>query len=121
MFTSSWTAQHPLPGNMPYVITKAAIETMSRAIAQELAHEGIIANSMAPGILYAGLTKKLCDTIPGLRDTLTDLVPLGDLGNARQVAEAYYFLCSDESNYMTGQVMTVDGGCSVIKRKMPDT
>ncbi len=121
LFTSSWTAQHPLPGNMPYVITKSAIETMARAIAQELAHEGIISNALAPGILHAGLTRKLCDDIPGLRQTLTDLVPLGDLGNPQQVAEAYYYLCSDESNYMTGQIMTVDGGCSVIKRNMPET
>jgi NAD(P)-dependent dehydrogenase (short-subunit alcohol dehydrogenase family) len=121
LFTSSWTAQHPLPGNMPYVITKSSIETMAIAIAQELAHEGIIANALAPGILYAGLTKKLCDTIPDLRQALTDLVPLGELGNPQQVAEAYYYLCADESNYMTGQVMTVDGGCSVIKRKLPDT
>ena len=117
LFTSSWTAQHPLPGNMPYVITKAAIETMARAIARELSHEGVIANAMAPGILYAGLTKRLCDERPGLREKLTDLVPLGELGNAQQVAEAFYFLCSDESNYMTGQTLTVDGGCSVIKRR----
>ncbi len=118
LFTSSWTAQHPLPGNLPYVVTKAALEAMTRAMAQELASTGIRVNAMAPGILYAGLTRKLCEQTPGLREKLTDLVPLGELGTAEQVADAFAFLCSNGSNYMTGQVLTVDGGCSVIKREL---
>jgi len=119
LFTSSWTAQHPLPGNMPYVVTKAAVEAMARAMAQELAIHGIRVNALAPGLVYAGLTRQLCEEIPGFRESLLEMVPLGDLGTAEQVADAYAFLCSSESDYMTGQVMTVDGGCSVIKRELP--
>lgn len=118
LFTSSWTAQHPLPGNLPYVVTKGAIEAMTRAMAQELADRAIRVNALAPGLVYAGLTRKLCDTTPGLRQTLQDMVPLAELGTAEQVADAYCFLCSSMANYMTGQVLTVDGGCSVIKRTL---
>jgi NAD(P)-dependent dehydrogenase (short-subunit alcohol dehydrogenase family) len=116
LFTSSWTAQHPLPGNLPYVVTKGAIETMARAMAQELATKQIRVNALAPGMVYAGLTKKICDTNPGTKERILDLVPLNSLGTAEQVGDAYAFLCSSDSDYMTGQVMTVDGGCSVIKR-----
>jgi NAD(P)-dependent dehydrogenase (short-subunit alcohol dehydrogenase family) len=116
LFTSSWTAQHPLPGNLPYVVTKGAVETMARAMAQELAGRQIRVNALAPGMVYAGLTKKICDSKPGTREKAVELVPLGELGTAEQVGDAYAFLCSSDSDYMTGQVMTVDGGCSVIKR-----
>jgi len=116
LFTSSWTAQHPLPGNLPYVVTKGAVETMARAMAQELAPQQIRVNALAPGMVYAGLTKKICETKPGTKELIVNLVPLGELGTAEQVGDAYAFLCSSDSDYMTGQVLTVDGGCSVIKR-----
>jgi NAD(P)-dependent dehydrogenase (short-subunit alcohol dehydrogenase family) len=119
LFTSSWTAQHPLPGNVPYVVTKAAVEAMARAMAQELAMHGIRVNALAPGLVYAGLTRELCEQTPGFRENLLEMVPLGELGTPEQVADAYAFLCSGESDYMTGQVLTVDGGCSVIKRQLP--
>jgi len=116
LFTSSWTAQHPLPGNLPYVVTKGAVETMARAMAQELASQQIRVNALAPGMVYAGLTKKNCDKQPGIKEKIVELVPLGVMGTAEQVGDAYAFLCSSDSDYMTGQVLTVDGGCSVIKR-----
>lgn len=120
LFTSSWTAQHPLPGNIPYVVTKSSVESMARAMAQELAHQGLRVNALAPGLVYAGLTKKLCDETPGLREAMLEMVPLGELGTAEQVADAFAWLCSADSDYMTGQVVTVDGGCAVIKRGLPD-
>lgn len=121
LFTSSWTAQHPLPGNVPYVVTKSAVESLARAMAQELAHHGLRVNALAPGLVYAGLTKKLCDETEGLREALLDMVPLGELGTSEQVADAFAWLCSADSDYMTGQIVTVDGGCAVIKRALPDT
>jgi len=118
LFTSSWVAQHPVPSSLAYVVTKAGVDALTRAMAQELAASQIRVNALAPGILYAGLTRKLCDQGPSLRAKLLAMVPLNALGTPEDVAQAYAFLCSNESNYMTGQILTVDGGCSVIKRDL---
>jgi NAD(P)-dependent dehydrogenase (short-subunit alcohol dehydrogenase family) len=87
-------------------------------MAQELAGSQIRVNALAPGILYAGLTRKLCEQDPALKEKLLAMIPLNALGAPEDIARAYAFMCSNESNYMTGQVLTVDGGCSVIKRDL---
>jgi len=116
LFTSSWVAQFPVPSSLAYVVTKAGVDALTRAMAQELAGSQIRVNALAPGILYAGLTRKLCEEDPTLKEKLLAMIPLNALGAPEDIASAYAFLCSNESNYMTGQVLTVDGGCSVIKR-----
>jgi NAD(P)-dependent dehydrogenase (short-subunit alcohol dehydrogenase family) len=118
LFTSSWVAQFPVPSSLAYVVTKAGVDALTRAMAQELAGSQIRVNALAPGILYAGLTRKLCEQDPSLKEKLLAMIPLNALGAPEDVAKAYAFLCSNESNYMTGQVLTVDGGCSVIKRDL---
>jgi NAD(P)-dependent dehydrogenase (short-subunit alcohol dehydrogenase family) len=119
MFTSSWNGRYPLPGGIGYVVSKAAIDGFVRVLAQELSHEGILVNAVAPGLLYAGLTRMLCDKTTGLKEKLQDMVPLGELGTADQVGQLYAFLCSSKSAYITGQILYVDGGASVIKRELP--
>lgn len=116
LFTSSWVARFPLANAAPYITTKGAVDAMMRAMAHELAGYGIRVNCVAPGILYAGLTRKLCEKEPGRREKMEALVPLGSLGTPEQVADTYAFLCSRQADYFTGQTVTVDGGCSVIKR-----
>jgi NAD(P)-dependent dehydrogenase (short-subunit alcohol dehydrogenase family) len=116
LMTSSWVGQHPLPGAVGYVVSKAGVDALVRAAAQELSPEGIRVNAVAPGLVYSGLTKQVCDVNPTFHSQLLGFVPLNELGTADQVASAYAFLCSDDANYVTGQVLTVDGGCSVIKR-----
>jgi len=116
LFTSSWVARFPVPSSLPYIVTKAGVNALTQAMAQELAGSQIRVNALAPGILYAGLTRKLCEQDPTLKEKLLAMIPLNVLGTPEDVAHAYAFLCSNESNYMTGQVLTVDGGCSVIKR-----
>ncbi len=118
LFTSSWVARLPVPSSLAYVVTKAGVNALTQAMAQELAGSQILVNALAPGILDAGLTRKLCEQDPTLKQKLLSMIPLNALGAPVDVARAYAFLCSNESNYMTGQVLTVDGGCSVVKRDL---
>ncbi|MCJ8332087.1 MAG: SDR family oxidoreductase, partial [Lentisphaeria bacterium] len=113
IFTSSWVSQYPLPDALPYIVSKAGIEAMVRAMAQELSDRKIIVNAVAPGLLYAGLTKKCCEENPVFESQLEGMIPLNELGTVDQVAAMYVFLCSSAANYITGQTINVDGGCSV--------
>lgn len=118
LFTSSWVGDFPSPGAIPYCVSKAGLNHFVRLIAQEFAGRGILVNGVAPGILNAGLTKKAAfQRDPKLRQKYLDYIPLGEFGTAEQVAEAFVFLSSSESNYMTGQILTVDGGCTLTKRE----
>ena len=117
LFTSSWVGAHPYPGSVNYNASKAAVDHTMRLIAQNYAAQGIRANAVAPGILDAGLAGKLAGRRPELREKFLAAVPVGELGTAEQIADAYVFLCSRESNYMTGQVLYVDGGASLTRRE----
>jgi NAD(P)-dependent dehydrogenase (short-subunit alcohol dehydrogenase family) len=118
LFTSSWVGDFPSPGAIPYCVSKAGLNHFVRLAAQEYAPKGILVNAVAPGILNAGLTKKAAfQRDAGLRAKYLGYIPLGEFGTAQQVADAYVFLSSAESNYMTGQILTVDGGCTITKRE----
>jgi NAD(P)-dependent dehydrogenase (short-subunit alcohol dehydrogenase family) len=118
LFTSSWVGNFPSPGAIPYCVSKAGLNHFVRLAAQEYAPKGILVNAVAPGILNAGLTKKAAfQRDAKLRQKYLDYIPLGEFGTAEQVADAFVFLSSAESNYMTGQILTVDGGCTITKRE----
>ena len=117
LFTSSWVGAFPSPGAIPYCVSKAGLNHFVRLTAQEFAARRILVNAVAPGILNAGLTKKAAfQRDPKLRQKYLDYIPLGEFGTAEQVADAFVFLSSSESNYITGQILTVDGGCTITKR-----
>jgi NAD(P)-dependent dehydrogenase (short-subunit alcohol dehydrogenase family) len=115
LFTSSWVGVVPRPGAIDYCVGKAALNHLVREAAQEAASRGIRVNAVAPGILDAGLTSQAFQKEPALRDQFLALIPVGEFGTAEQIADAFVFLCSRESNYMTGQILIVDGGCSLTK------
>ena len=117
LFTSSWVGSSPYPGSIDYCAGKAALDHLVRLIAQEFAGQGIRANAVAPGILDAGLARAAIAQKPELRDAMLASIPLAELGTPDQVADAFVFLCSRQSNYMTGHVMFVDGGCALTKRE----
>jgi 3-oxoacyl-[acyl-carrier protein] reductase len=99
-------------------VSKAGLNHFVRLVAQEFAGKRILVNAVAPGILNAGLTKKAAfQRDAKLRQKYLDYIPLGEFGTAEQVADAFVFLASAESNYMTGQILTVDGGCTITKRE----
>ncbi|MAS37936.1 MAG: SDR family oxidoreductase [Anaerolineaceae bacterium] len=113
IFTSSWVAQVPWPEIGPYNASKAAMNQLMRSFARELATEGIRANAIAPGIVGVGLAKWQWDTDPTYRARAQKAIPLGDMQLLDSVADAFLFMCSPASRYMTGSILTVDGGCSL--------
>jgi 3-oxoacyl-[acyl-carrier protein] reductase len=116
LFTSSWVGTYPYPGSIDYCASKAALDHLIRLIAQEYASQGIRVNGVSPGILNAGSSRKALGKKPELLKMMLAAIPAEELGTPEQIADAYIFLCSKESNYMTGHVMFVDGGASLTKR-----
>ncbi len=100
------------PGQANYASAKAGMIGFTRTIAKEVGSRGITANAVAPGFIDTPMTQQL----PGERkQELASRILLGYLGTPRDVAEAVSFLASEEARYITGQVLTVDGGISLGK------
>ena len=95
---------------------KAALKMMAMVMAQELASQGVRVNLVAPGIVYAGLSKKLHDADPAFRTRVAAAIPLNEMQTAESVGDAFAFLCSSDSDYMTGSSLLVDGGTTLVKR-----
>jgi 3-oxoacyl-[acyl-carrier protein] reductase len=95
------------PGQAAYAASKGAIHAMVRTLAVEVGKYGIRVNALAPGLIDAGMVKA---TSPErLKQTLAH-VPLGRLGEAREVARTCTFLLSDDASFITGHTLLVDGG-----------
>ncbi len=99
-------------GQANYASAKAGIIGFTKTIAKEVASRGITVNAVAPGFIDTPMTQALPEE---RRQTLMNSVPLGYLGTPRDVAETVAFLASEEARYITGQVITVDGGISLGK------
>jgi len=99
-------------GQANYASAKAGIIGFTRTIAKEVGSRGITANAVAPGFIDTAMTQQLPQE---RKDELMSRVLLGYLGTPRDVAEAVAFLASEEARYITGQVLTVDGGISLGK------
>ncbi len=91
-------------GQANYAAAKAGIIAASRAIASEAARFGVRVNVVAPGAIETEMTK---DMSP---DRIVNLIPIGRLGRPDEVARVIRFLCSEEASYITGQVISVNGG-----------
>lgn len=94
-------------GQANYSAAKAGLIGLTKSLARELGSRGIRVNAVAPGWIETAMTDSLPEAV---REAILKQIPLGRLGNADDVAGAVVFLCSDEASYITGQVLTVDGG-----------
>ena len=92
---------------MNYSASKSGVIGFTKSLAQELATRGICVNCIAPGFISTRMTDALTD---GQKEGILKKIPMGRIGNAKEIANAALFLASDMSTYMTGQVLTVDGG-----------
>lgn len=115
IFTGSWVGEIPWPDIAAYSITKAGIRMLARSMARELAPHGIRVNVVAPGIVFAGMARQQYETDPAYARRASQAIPLGELGTAEQIGKATAFLCSPDSDYMTGSVLLVDGGASLFR------
>ena len=95
------------PGLTHYSAAKAGIIGFTEALAMEVAEFGINVNSVAPGVIETDMIKEAMGK--GAQD-FAKQIPLGRLGKPRDIAEMVLFLVSDEASYITGQIITVDGG-----------
>ena len=94
-----------------YNASKAAVRSFARTWANELAPRGIRVNVVAPGPTDTAMFAAASDA---MRQTLTALIPLGRMGRAEEVAAAALFLASDESSFVTGAELPVDGGMTQV-------
>jgi len=112
LFTGTQCQQRPEHGGVAYQVSKRALQRFMEQLAYDYAAEGVLANMLLPGILNAGLTRRVVLTSrPELKQILLDRIPLGEFGSAEQVAAGFAYLCSSDSDYMTGACLTMDGGC----------
>jgi 3-oxoacyl-[acyl-carrier protein] reductase len=99
-------------GQANYAASKAGIIGFTKTIAKEVASRGITVNAIAPGFIDTPMTQALPEE---RRKALMANIPLGCLGTPKDIAETVAFLASEEARYITGQVITVDGGISLGK------
>lgn len=97
-------------GQVNYAAAKAGIIGITKSMAKEFAPRGICVNAIAPGFIQTDMTGVLAEDAV---KKIMDITPLKKLGNAEDVANIVVFLASDLSNYITGEVIAVDGGMSM--------
>ncbi len=95
------------PGQANYVASKAGVIGLTKSNAKEFASRNICVNAIAPGFIDTDMTSKLNDQ---QKEAITNNIPLKRLGSGKDVAKLAVFLCSPDSDYITGQTITVDGG-----------
>lgn len=113
VLVGSWAAHAPHPRMTAYSVAKAGLRMLGQCLALELAPEGITVNEVAPGFVDAGLTGKIYDDRPELREISRGFVPNGQLIEAAEVGEQIAFLCDPANRHMVGSVHLMDGGLSL--------
>jgi 3-oxoacyl-[acyl-carrier protein] reductase len=107
---SSVAAEHVNPGQANYAASKGAVNALTRALAVELASRNVTVNAIAPGFIETDMSEAVRNKAG---DVIKKIIPMRRLGQPEDVARVAVFLASADSAYITGQVLTVDGGLSL--------
>jgi NAD(P)-dependent dehydrogenase (short-subunit alcohol dehydrogenase family) len=102
------------PGQSLYNASKAAVRSFARSWTNELKDRGIRVNVVSPGATETSLIRGFFDKTPGAEEEVIKGVPLGRLGSLEDVANAVLFLASDESSFVAGHELFVDGGVAAV-------
>lgn len=94
-------------GQTNYAASKAGIIGFTKSLAKEVASRNILVNAIAPGFIQTDMTNILKENV---KDEIAKTIPLKRMGTAKDVANVVKFLVSEDSSYITGQVIQVDGG-----------
>lgn len=97
-------------GQANYCASKAGVIGLTKSAARELASRGITVNAVAPGFIETDMTQVLSEAV---RQQATNQIPLGRFGKVEEIANMVCFLASDKANYITGQVISIDGGMAM--------
>lgn len=104
---SSVTGLSGNAGQGNYAASKAAVVGLTKSMAKELASRGVTVNAVAPGFIATDMTAQMTDTA---KEAVLGQIPLKRVGEVSDIAECVAFLASDKASYITGQVISVDGG-----------
>ena len=107
LFVSSVGADMAAAGGAPYHASKAAVNTLTRVLAKELASEGVRVNCIAPGLVRSDMGDRLIDFFG---DGIVQAIPLRRAGEPVDIGRAAVFLASDDAAWITGKILRVDGG-----------
>jgi 7-alpha-hydroxysteroid dehydrogenase len=99
---------------MAYSVSTAALDQMTRAMAVALAPHRIRVNAVAFGSVMSSSLKNVLKDNKGFRETIEDNTPLGRIAGPGELADAVQYLASEGSGFMTGQIITVDGGRTLV-------
>lgn len=113
LMVSSMASRYGIPKVVAYTASKAAVEGMTRSLAVELSPLGIRVNCIAPGFIETPMSARALAQDPERKRRVLERTPLGRLGRPEEVGYAAVFLASDAASYVTGAVLTVDGGNSI--------
>lgn len=110
---SSMAAQYGIPKVIAYTASKTAVEGMTRSMAVDLSGFGIRVNCVAPGFIKTKMSSKAFDGDPQRKEKVLSRTPMGTLGEPDDVANAIYYLISEQAKYTNGVVLAIDGGNSI--------
>jgi len=111
---SSQQGRRAAPQAMPYAASKAAVISVTKSLAAAVVQHNIRVNAVCPGLVDAGLTKQLLKNSPQYVEELLSQTPMRRVCQPEEIASVVMFLASDESSYVTGQSLSVDGGTVML-------
>jgi 7-alpha-hydroxysteroid dehydrogenase len=113
---TSIAANQTIPDMMPYSVSCAALNQLTRSLAVSLAKNGIRVNAISLGSIMSSSLRLNLHSNPELQDSIIDATPLGYIADPEEVADLALFLSSESSSFLTGQVITIDGGRSILNK-----